>query len=299
MTTYLKSLANTASLVKNNAVEVIATHYLNGLWARGSTFVKTNAINLVKSGVVVIVTQIALNATRIIQEDISKATRLPSKRISDIRRLVFNISATLAILFFFKKENELFSSALKNNAGVMTLSILEALLASEPLNQFLKDQMNGLRAPGFVLKLGKTLASLDSFLHRLVGTPRSSDYKSLFAAPIIEELFYGVIIQEVLLRQLPSQALGSIISPQSITRAVSKVMRIAIRSLLFGIAHLPNSLTMRRIFSISLAGARYASLYENVNIFAAILAHSMDNFYVYFANKFSVMGLKRSRPRND
>lgn len=211
------------------------------------------------------------------KDRIEEVTSLPPNRASDFRRMWRPAILILNTAFLFNEEKTSLSQFVGKHFFWVAIEITMLLQVMEPFNSSIKYFCSGVQVQSFFKNTSEKITDLTDPLFQIALT--KNPWLNVLGTALFEEFVFRAILQEGFLRQLPKLVLRvtNLASPEFVDSPISKVIRIGISSLIFGLAHLHKSLYST--FDTTLAGVSFGYLHENIGFFPAILAHFDVNFY--------------------
>lgn len=254
-----------------------------------NTFIEPT-FQFAKAAAVVTITQIAIYFTRINDSQIRRSTSLTPERIKEIRRTLETSCSMLTVAYFYKSKNETVFNFFKKNPFLVATTILIVLNNNPRFFLILKKEKLNVNPLSPIYSLGDKLATFCGMIKKRFKieenySPTRYVYNHSVVTPVVEELFFRGVIQEVLLRQLPKLVLRSItrIPPELVDLPAVRYTRFALSAFLFAVAHLHSKKTWSRMSDVFLIGMQVAYLSENIKLPASILVHSGRSLYVSLA----------------
>ncbi|HEX4839309.1 MAG TPA: CPBP family intramembrane glutamic endopeptidase [Rhabdochlamydiaceae bacterium] len=215
------------------------------------------------------------------KDSISQVTGLAPNRVSDIRRNLRPVVLILNIALLFKGETTSLSQFVCKHLFWIAIEGILVLKGIEPFHSSIEGFDKRVSVPNFLKKINEKTVALIKPLLKLAQI--NNPWLRALGVAFLEEFIFRVILQEGFLRQLPKLGLRvtKLASPEIIDSPISKITRISISSLIFGLGHLQKGISY--VIDTTLRGISNGYIHENIGFLPAILIHFDVNFYCNLA----------------
>jgi len=216
------------------------------------------------------------------KDSISQVTGLAPNRVSVIRQILRHAVLILNIALLFKGKTTSLSQFVCKHLFWIAIEGIMVLKGIEPFHSSIKGFGKRVSVPDFLNKISEKTVALIKPLLKLAQI--NHPWLHALGVAFLEEFIFRVILQEGFLRQLPKLGLSvaKLASPEIIDSPISKITRISISSLIFGLGHLQHN-GISHVINSTLSGISFGYIHENIGFLPAVLTHFDVDFYCNLA----------------